>query len=170
SSASFSADEVYEAALRRAGWVSVDTLGGVFEAVEGMARMRPLRGERLTILANGHGLGRIAGETLLRAGGKLGKLSRETSKRLEGLLQTRSSLANPIALPADVTVRQWAAALACVLADSGTQNVLTVCSPSPFAPGPLVAEAICQVSRESERNVFTCWVGGRSMLEAQQVA
>ena len=163
-------DEVYEAALRRAGWVSVDTLGGVFEAIEGMARMRPLRGERLTILANGHGLGRIAGETLLRAGGRLGKLSRETSKRLEDLLQTRSSLANPIALPADVTVRQWAAALACVLADGGTQNVLTVCSPSPFAPGPLVAEAICEVSRESERNVFTCWVGGRSMLEAQRVA
>ena len=167
---SLSADEVYAAALRRAGWVSVDTLGGVFEAVEGMARMRPLRGERLTILANGHGLGRIAGETLQRAGGKLGKLSQETTKRLEGLLQTRSSLANPIALPADVTVRQWAAALACVLADSGTQNVLTVCSPSPFAAGPLVAEAICDVSRESERNVFTCWVGGSSMLEAQRVA
>jgi acetyltransferase len=166
----FPPDEVYEAALRRAGWVSVDTLGGVFEAIEGMARMRPLRGERLTILANGHGLGRIAGETLLRCGGKLGKLSRETSKRLEGLLQTRSSLANPIALPADVTVRQWAAALACVLADSGTQNVLTVCSPSPFAPGPQVAEAICKISRESERNVFTCWVGGKSMLAAQRVA
>ncbi|QKS29744.1 MAG: bifunctional acetate--CoA ligase family protein/GNAT family N-acetyltransferase [Candidatus Accumulibacter similis] len=167
---SFSADEVYAAALQRAGWVSVDTLGGVFEAVEGMARMRPLRGERLTILANGHGLGRIAGETLQRAGGKLGKLSLETTRRLEGLLQTRSSLANPIALPADVTVRQWAAALACVLADSGTQNVLTVCSPSPFAPGPQVAEAICDVSRESGRNVFTCWVGGSSMLEAQRVA
>ncbi|EXI68962.1 MAG: acetyl coenzyme A synthetase (ADP forming), alpha domain protein [Candidatus Accumulibacter adjunctus] len=170
SNPAFPPDEVYEAALRRAGWVSVDTLGGVFEAIEGMARMRPLRGERLTILANGHGLGRIAGETLLRSGGKLGKLSRETSKRLEGLLQTRSSLANPIALPADVTVRQWAAALACVLADSGTQNVLTVCSPSPFAPGPQVAEAICKVSRESERNVFTCWVGGKSMLAAQRVA
>jgi acyl-CoA synthetase (NDP forming) len=53
----FSADDVYEAALRRAGWVRIDTLGDLFDAAEAMARGRPIHGGRLTILANGHGLG-----------------------------------------------------------------------------------------------------------------
>ena len=166
----FTADEVYDAALRRAGWVRIDTLGDLFEAAEAMARVRPMRGERLTILANGHGLGRIAGDTLLRSGGQLGTLSKDTAKHLGQLLPTRSTLGNPLALPADVTPANWAAALAAVLADDDTDAVLTVCSPSPFAPSTEVAEAICTVSQQSERNVFTCWVGGSAMLEAQRIA
>jgi acetyltransferase len=166
----FNVDDVYEAALQRAGWVRIDTLGDVFEAIEAMARVRPLRGERLTILANGHGLGRIAGDALLRSGGELGSLSRDTVKHLEELLQTRSSLSNPLALPSDVRPGNWAAALSAVLADSNTDNVLTVCSPSPFAASADVATAICEVSGTAERSVFTCWVGGAAMLEAQRIA
>ena len=166
----FTVVDVYEAALRRAGWVSIDTLGDLFEAIEAMARVRPLRGESLTILANGHGLGRIAGDTLLRSGGQLGKLPSATIKHLEGLLQTRSALSNPLALPLDVTATNWGAAITAVLADSDTENVLTVCSPSPFAQSAEVAAAICEVSRKTERNVFTCWVGGAAMLEAQRIA
>ncbi len=166
----FTADDVYEAALRRAGWVRIDTLGDLFDAAEGMARVRPLRGERLTILGNGHGLGRVAGDTLLRSGGQLGSLSPGTLKHLEELLQTRSALSNPLALPPDVRPEHWAAALSAVLADSHTDAVLTVCSPSPFAASADVATAICQVSGVTERNVFTCWVGGAAMLEAQKIA
>ena len=166
----FSSADVYEAALSRAGWVHIDTLGDLFEAIEGMARVRPLRGESLTILANGHGLGRIACDTLLRSGGRLATLSAETAKRLEGLLQTRSALSNPLALPADVTATSWGTALTTLLADRNTENVLTVCSPSPFAPSAEVAAGICKASRETEHNVFTCWVGGVAMLEAQRIA
>ena len=166
----FTVADVYEAALSRAGWVSIDTLGDVFEAIEGMARVRPLRGESLTILSNGHGLGRIAADALQDSRGQLGKLSAATVKHLEGLLQTRSALANPLALPANVTAPNWGAAVKAVLADKGTENVLTVCSPSPFAKSKEVAAAICEVSRETECNVFTCWVGGAAMQEAQKIA
>ncbi len=166
----FSTGEVYEAALRRSGWVSIDTLGDLFEAVEAMARARPLRGERLTILGNGHGLGRIAGDTLLRSGGQLGSLSQATLQHLDELLQTRSPLTNPLALPPDVRPENWAAALSAVLADSHTDSVLTVCTPSPFAASADVATAICEVSGKTAGNVFTCWVGGAAMLEAQGIA
>ncbi|HNN84779.1 MAG TPA: GNAT family N-acetyltransferase [Accumulibacter sp.] len=164
------ADDAFQAALRRAGWVSIDTLGALFEAVEAMARVRPPRGETLTIIGNGHGLGRIAAETLLRLGGQLGELSPGTLSHLERRLQTRSPLSNPLALPPDVRPEDWAAALSAVLADSRTDSVLTVCSASPFAASDQVAAAICAVSRASERNVFTAWVGGGAMLEAQRIA
>jgi acetyltransferase len=63
----FRADDVYESALRRAGWIRIDTLEDLFDAAEAMARVRPLRGERLAIVGNGQGLGRIAAGTLLSA-------------------------------------------------------------------------------------------------------
>ncbi|MDH3676119.1 MAG: CoA-binding protein, partial [Anaerolineae bacterium] len=47
------ADDVYEAALRRAGILRVDTIEDLFDAVETLARARPLPGERLTIVTNG---------------------------------------------------------------------------------------------------------------------
>ncbi len=166
----FRADDVFQAALRRAGWVSIDTLGALFEAVEAMARVRPQRGESLTILGNGHGLGRIAAEMLLRSGGRLSEISCETLRRIEKLLQTRAHLSNPLALPLDVRPEGWAAALSALLVDNSTDSVLTVCSPSPFAASHEVAAAICAVSQQGERNVFTAWVGGGAMLEAQRIA
>jgi acetyltransferase len=62
----FRGDDVYESALRRAGWIRIDTLEDLFDAAEAMARVRPLRGERLAIVGNGQGLGRIAAGTLLK--------------------------------------------------------------------------------------------------------
>ena len=166
----FTADDVYDAALRRAGWVRIDTLEDLFDAAEALARVRPMQGERLSILANGHGLGRIAADALLRSGGRLGTLSKDTLKQLDGLLRTDSRLSNPLVLPADITPENWAASLTAVLADRETDAVLTVYSPSPFAPCNEVAKAICEVAKHTERNVFTCWVGGTAMLEAQQIA
>ena len=166
----FTADDVYEAALRRCGWVRIDTLEDMFDAAEALARVRPVRGDRLAIVANGAGLGRIAANALLHSGGRLATLAPDTVQQLATLLHPGKTPANPLALPADITPANWAAALALVLADPATDAVLTVCSPSPFASGAEVAAAICEVARHAERNVFTCWVGGNAMQEAQRIA
>jgi acetyltransferase len=118
-SSPFNTDDVYDAALRRAGWVRIDTLEDLFDAVEAMARERPMHGDRLSILANGHGLGRIAGDTLLRSGGHLGTLDKDTTNALGELLQIRPKPGNPVVLPANITAENWAAALAAVLKDNG---------------------------------------------------
>ena len=51
-------DEVYDAALRRAGMLRVDTTQDLFDAAETLARAKPLYGDRLAILTNGGGAGR----------------------------------------------------------------------------------------------------------------
>ena len=164
------AEDVFQAALRRAGWVSVDTLGALFEAVEAIARVRPQRGDSLAILGNGHGPGRIAAETLLRAGGRLGDLSPATLRHFEKRLQTRSHLSNPLALPPGMRADGWAAALSAMLADSRTDTVLTVCPPSPFVASDEVATALRAVSRQSQHEVLTAWIVGGAMLQAQRIA
>jgi acyl-CoA synthetase (NDP forming) len=52
----------------------------------------------------------------------------------------------------------------------GVDAVLTVYSPSPFANGNEVADAIGAASKKTVKNIFSCWVGGSAMQQAQQVA
>ncbi len=166
----FRGDDVYDTALRRAGWIRIDTLEALFDAAEAMARARPLRGERLAIVGNGQGLGRIAAGTLLKHGGRLAKLAPETAKQLAGLMRTGTAPGNPLALPPDLAPENWTAALDALVADKDIDAVLTVYSPSPFAFGNEVAMAIGAAAKRTAKNIFTCWVGGGTMQEAQQVA
>jgi acetyltransferase len=168
--APFRSDDVYEAALRRAGWIRIDTLDDLFDAAEAMARVRPLRGERLAIVGNGQGLGRIAAGTLLKYGGRLAQLAPETATQLASLMRTGTPPGNPLALPPDLRAEDWTAALEWLLADQGVDAVLTVYSPSPFASGTEVAAAIGAAAGKTAKNIFTCWVGGDAMQQAQQVA
>jgi acetyltransferase len=166
----FCDDDVYEAALRRAGWLRINTLEDLFDSAEAMARMRPLRGERLAIVGNGQGLGRITAGTLLNRGGTLARLAPETAEKLAGLMRTGVPPDNPLALPPDLSPAQWTAALDALVADVGIDAVLTVYSPSPFASGSEVAAAIGAAAAKTAKNIFSCWVGGATMQEAQQVA
>lgn len=71
-------DDVYEAALERAGILRVDEIEELFDAVETLARARPLQGARLAIVTNGGGPGVMATDSLVSGGGVLARLSEET--------------------------------------------------------------------------------------------
>jgi acetyltransferase len=166
----FRSDDVYDSALRRAGWIRIDTLEDLFDAAEAMARVRPLRGERLAIVGNGQGLGRIAASTLLKYGGQLARLAPETAAQLASLMRIGTTPGNPLALPPDLSPAHWTTALETLVADKGIDAVLTVYSPSPFAFGNEVAMAIGAATKNTVKNIFSCWVGGSAMQEAQQIA
>lgn len=166
----FCLDDVYAAALSRAGWVEVGTLGEAFEAAQAMARLRPMDGDGLTILANGYGLGSITADILRDHGGRLASLESATLLKLAEVLQSRIPLNNPVELPPAISVAQWAEVLAVILADPNTNALMTVYSPSPFASSSEVAAEIGRAGQVSMQNIFSCWVGGHSMQDAQQIA
>ena len=58
-------DDVFDAAIRRAGMLRVFTTEQLFAAVETLAHARPLHGERLAIVANGAGPGVLAFDALV---------------------------------------------------------------------------------------------------------
>jgi hypothetical protein len=79
-----------------------------------------------------------------------GHLSRDTVKRLEELLQTRSSLSQSAGACRRMSRPRTGRSAGSPCSPTAIPtNVLTVCSPSPFAPSADVATAICEVSRHS---------------------
>ncbi|HEY5718570.1 MAG TPA: CoA-binding protein, partial [Motiliproteus sp.] len=70
-----SADRVIDTVLNRVGVVRVSTTDELFDALETLTTVKPLRGPRLAIVGNGMGPNAIAAERLLRHQGKLARLT-----------------------------------------------------------------------------------------------
>jgi acetyltransferase len=69
------AELAFEAALRRAGVLSVRRLEDLLAAAETLSRARPARGEALAIVTNSIGAGRLAADAALLDGLKLAELT-----------------------------------------------------------------------------------------------
>ena len=69
------AELAFEAALRRAGVLSVSRLEDLLAAAETLSRARPARGEALAIVTNAIGAGRLAADAALRDGLRLADLA-----------------------------------------------------------------------------------------------
>jgi acyl-CoA synthetase (NDP forming)/GNAT superfamily N-acetyltransferase len=160
------ADLVFDAAIRRAGMLRVYSTEDLFDAVETLARARNLRGERLAVLTNGGGLGLIAADALQAGGAQLAQLSADTVQRLRRI---DAPPVNPVDLLADVPVERYTGALEALLNEPQADALLFLHAPTAMVPSRLIAEAVAPQMRAAQRNVLSCWLGGRAVAEARQV-
>ncbi len=162
-------DGVYDAALRRAGILRVFTLDELFDAVETLARARPLQGERLAILTNGGGPGVIATDALIADGGTLAEFSADTLRKLDTLLPYTWSHGNPVDMIGDSDYRTYIQALGILLEDPGVDAILVMNAPSALAPPEETARGIVNALHEAKLPVLTSWLGGEAAGRARQI-
>ncbi len=162
------ADDVYDAAIRRAGMLRVDTIEDLFDAVETLARIPAIEGDWLTILTNGGGPGVMATDALVRAGGKLGALSAEVVSQLNKVLPENWSKSNPVDIIGDASAERYLAALDILMKAPETKALLILHSPTALASSADIAAAVAPVLAKSQRPAFTCWLGGDSARSAKE--
>lgn len=127
------ADEVYDAAFRRAGMLRVGTLDELFAAAETLSSGIKVTGDRLAIMTNGGGLGVLACDALAERGGRLATLSDGLVERLDGVLPATWSRGNPIDLIGDATGARYAAALRCLESERDHDALLVLHCPTAIA-------------------------------------
>lgn len=161
-------DAIYDAAFRRAGMLRVITLEELFDAVETLALSRSPRGERLVIVSNGGGVGVLATDALVGAGGRLAELSPETIAALDRVLPPPWSKGNPVDLIGDATGSRYEQALRVVATDRGVDGVLILHCPTAMASSTEVARRVIDtVSGYHGISVLTSWVGDAAAAEAR---
>jgi acetyltransferase len=165
------ADDVYDAAIRRAGMLRVSRIDELFDAAETVARAGRIRGDRLAILTNGGGLGVMATDTLVTRGGRLAELAPETRSQLAELLPAGGSGANPVDIVGDAPGERFAAALRILIDDPGADAVLVIHAPTAIASGEEAAAAVAGVAQERRRgpHVLTSWVGRQAAEPARRI-
>ncbi len=161
-------DPIYDAMLQRAGVLRVDGLGQMFDALETLTRMRPLRRESLAIMANGVGPGVLAVDRLADLGGELAELSDSSIQALAELLPPYWTRRNPIDLNYDASPELYGKAIKILAKDPEVANVLVMYAPSLTEDSLQIADAVVQASKGTRLNVFTCWLGQSTVMDARE--
>jgi acetyltransferase len=174
SAAIVGADDVFEAALRRAGVVRVRAFTQLFSAAKCLAsRYRPV-GKRLAIVTNGGGPGVLAADWANEIGLEVARLDDSSRLALAPLVPATASLSQVIDLGEDATPAHYAASVQTCAKDNGADGVLVLYSPKPAsAAGPdaarAVAQAVIDASARLSKPVIGCWMGEASVREAREL-
>lgn len=164
-----SSREIYDAAFSRAGILQVETIQDLFDAVETLARARPADDDRLTIISNGGGPGRLAAEALRRRGeGSLFAFSPELVEALQKQLPASRTPANPLDILGDAPISRYLEVIKILLAE-GRGTLLLQHSPSAMIDSAALAEKLVEILPSAHRPVLTCWLGGEAVAKARRI-
>ncbi len=137
-------DAVYEAAFRQAGLNRIFELQALYDLVLTMNHLPTLKGESLTILTNGGGVGILATDALIGSGGKLAPLSDETLTKLNAVLPPTWSQGNPIDIIGDAPPQRYVDSLEILMDDPLIDTIVLMHCPTALSPAKDVFEAILE--------------------------
>ncbi len=163
-------DDVFDAAVRRAGVVRVLSIGELVAAAQALASHIHPGGSRLAVITNGGGPGVMAADRAGDLGIPLAKLSESTLESLRRALPAHWSHGNPVDLIGDADPGRYRAAVAACLADEGVDGLLVILIPQAITDAADAAQAVIEAVAGSSKPVIACWMGevsvkaGRALL------
>ncbi len=172
-------DAVFSAAFERAGIIRVDTVVSLFHTAKSLAMQPRPGGKRLAVITNAGGPGIIATDALIYSGGELAKLEKKTIKKLNQILPSAWSGANPVDILGDADPVRFRNALAVVSQDKNVDAILLILTPQAMTKPTAVAQEIVKSTKQipnlKQKTVLASWMGGfevaqgRSILEAGNI-
>jgi len=162
-------DTVYDAAIRRAGMLRVDTLQELFIAAETLSRFRGNRHTTLTVMTNGGGAGVMAADAAAHEGVALAEPGAALLARLDAVLPIHWSHANPIDIIGDAPVERYAETLSALLADDSAGAVLFVHAPTAIVRAEDIARACLPLVRSHASRVMSAWLGDHAVAQARKL-
>ncbi len=162
-------DIVFDAAIRRAGMLRVDTLQDLFMAAETLARFGSNRDTELTLMTNGGGAGVMAADAAALAGVPLRELGEDLRTKLDAVLPATWSHANPVDIIGDAPVSRYTDTLQALLADPGGGAVLFMHAPTAIVRSDDIARACAPLARRAPARMMACWLGDAAVAEARRI-
>lgn len=169
SSARVGADDVFDAALKRAGVVRGMHLGDLLAAANILARGIRLRGEKLAIITNGGGPAAMACDRASDLHIPLAELNEDTLRQLDQRLPHYWSRSNPVDITGDADPDRYADALTIVLADTNVHGVMVMLTPQATTDALAIAERLIGLIKKASKPVIACWMGENRVRPARRL-
>jgi acetyltransferase len=161
-------DNVFDAAIQRAGAVRVMSVSQLFAAAQTLASGTRVEGPRLAILTNGGGPGVMAADRASDLDVPLAELSPTTIDKLSEILPTHWSHSDPVDILGDADSERYRAATETVLADNNVDGLLVLLTPQAMTDPTACAEGVIAAAREASKPVLACWMGEKLVGEGRQ--
>ena len=161
-------DRAFDAAVRQAGALRVDTVEELFDIARGLASQPLPRGGRLIVVTNGGGLGIVATDAARAAGLSVAPLDEAVRQRLAEGLPATAGLGNPVDLVGDADARRYGHALHALGTDS-TDAMLVLLTPQAATDAASIARTIAGATRGWPIPVAAAFVGGTRVAPGVRV-
>jgi acetyltransferase len=169
-------DLVFDAAIRRAGLLRVNTLEELFTAAQALAHHRtapvatldeaPVPGaEQLLLLTNGGGAGVLAADAAEAQGLTLAPLDSATQRALDAVLPANWSHGNPVDIIGDAPVARYVGAVQALATAPGT--LLFMHAPTAIVPSAAIAQALVPAFQALPQPPLSVWLGDAAVRDAR---
>lgn len=162
-------DIVFDAALRRAGMLRVDTLKELFTAAQTLARFRDNPSGELMVMTNGGGAGVMVADAASASGVALAPISPALMARLDAVLPANWSRGNPIDIIGDAPPQRYVDTLQALFDAPEAGAILLAHAPTAIAPSTAIAEACAPGIARRPGRVLSCWLGGDTVAPARRL-
>jgi acetyltransferase len=162
-------DAVFDAVVRRAGVVRVNTILQLFASARALSSHIQPTGNRLAIVTNGGGPGVMATDLAVEMGVRMAELSPATVEGLNTVLPENWSHGNPLDIIGDATAARYRAAVDACLADDNVDGVLVMLTPQAMTRPTEAAAAVVEAAKASRKPVLSCWMGEAQVHEGRRL-
>ncbi|GAA5784790.1 acetyltransferase [Chitiniphilus shinanonensis] len=160
-------DDVFEAALRRAGVLRIRSINQLFIAARVVNAGYRTKGRRLAIVTNGMGAGMMAVDRAHDLHVQLTQLAPETLSRLADWLPPHAERSNPVDILGDAPAARFRGATQALLDDPNVDGVVVVFTPQVGTDHMATAEAMIELQGTTDKPILLAWIGGKK-LEASR--
>jgi acetyltransferase len=162
-------DNVFDAAIARAGVVRAYSITELFSAARILANNYTVQDNRLAIITNAGGPGVMSTDRAEDVGVKMAQLSTDSIEALNAVLPPHWSHANPVDILGDATSERYQKALDVCLADDHIDGILVILTPQAMTNPTQVAHSIIAGAKDSTKPVLATWTGGARVQEGREL-
>lgn len=162
-------DDAFDAAVRRAGVVRVQSVTQLFSAGKALSCGFHPTGNRLAIVTNGGGPGVMATDRASDLGLVMANLSDATIERLNQVLPPNWSHGNPVDIIGDAQADRYQHAVAACMEDPNVDGVLTILTPQAMTKPLAAAEVVIALANQYSKPLLTCWMGEVQVAESRRL-
>jgi acetyltransferase len=164
-----SSHEVFEAACRRCGILTVNRIDELFAMAEALAKQPRPQGPHLTILTNAGGPGVLATDALVSGGGSLTELAPQTLAALDQILPPPWSHRNPVDILGDADPERYAKTLEIAVQDPNSDGLLIILTPQAMTNPTLTAERLKHYATSTGKPILASWMGGATVTSGNAI-
>jgi acetate---CoA ligase (ADP-forming) len=153
------ADAIYDAIFSQSGILRCETVNQLFDYAQAYAAKKYPNSDKIAIVTNAGGPGIIATDISEQSGLKLAQFSEETIKELHKYLPSTANFHNPVDVIGDAAKDRYENTLATVISDPEVDAVLIILTPQSMTDAIGTAEAIVNISNNSDKPVLCAFMG-----------
>jgi acetyltransferase len=161
-------DDVFDAALQRAGVVRVHSIRQLFEAARILSSGYRAEGNRLAVVTNAGGPGVMAADRAPEVGVSIVDLSPETIQELSALLPSHWSKRNPVDILGDAPPARYKDAIRLCAQDERVDGVLAIFTPQAMSNATEAGRNVVEAAAKSRKPTIACWMGEAQVADARQ--